>query len=49
LVVKASPSPANFSPNFNLEKMGLFLFVADDSSVIVTSGEVESSLVVRSD
>lgn len=49
LVVKASQSPANFTPNFNLEKMGLFLFVADDSSVIVTSGEVESSLVVRSD
>lgn len=49
LVVKASPSPANWSPNFNLEKMGLFLFVADDSSVMVTAGEVESSLVVRSD
>lgn len=49
LVVKASSKPVNFFPNFNLEKMGLFMFVADDSSAIVTSGEVESSLVVRSD
>ena len=44
-----SETPAQFTPNFNLEKMGLLMFVADDSTTLVIPNDVDSGLVVRID
>ncbi len=49
LIVRSSNEPHNFTVNFNLEKMGLLMFVAEDSSTIVIPNDIESSLIVRTD
>ena len=49
LVVRGRETSRNFTPNFNLEKMGLLMFVAEDSSALVIPNDVESSLLVRTD
>lgn len=49
LVVCASATPGHFVPSFNLEKMGLLLFSAEDSSVLVTPTDIESNLIVKVD
>lgn len=49
LVVRGKETPVNFAPNFNLEKMGLLLFIAEDSSTLVIPNDIESSLLVRTE
>lgn len=49
LVVRSADEPRNFTPNFNLEKSGLMMFVSDNSSTLVIPTELDSSLVVRTD
>lgn len=49
MVVRCHEHPQNFVPNFNLEKMGLLMFVADDSSTLIIPNDIESSLLVRTE
>ena len=50
LVVKGNTdSPSNFATSYNLEKLGVLSFVADDSTTLLVPTEVDSSLVVKAD
>lgn len=49
LSVRSTSEPRNFSVNFNLEKMGLLLYSADDSSSLAIPNDIASSLIVRTD
>lgn len=50
LVIRGTTqSPANFVTSYNLEKLGVLSFVADDSTTLLIPTEVDSSLVVKAD
>lgn len=49
LSVRSTAEPRNFAVNFNLEKMGLLLFLAEDSSSLAIPNDIASSLIVRTD
>lgn len=50
LVIRGNtPTPANFVTSYNLEKLGVLSFVADDSTTLLIPTEVDSSLVVKAD
>jgi hypothetical protein len=49
LSVGARERQVGYKPNFNLETMGLLMFVAEDSSTLVIPHHVESGLLVRAD
>lgn len=49
LVVKNSPAPKGFQPSFNLEKLGALIYIASDSSVLVATTSIDSSLLIKVD
>ncbi len=49
LAVRGRELGKNYVPNFNLEKLGLLIFTADNSSTLVIPNNFDSSLLVRSD
>lgn len=50
LVIRGTTqNPTNFVTSYNLEKLGVLSFVADDSTTLLIPTEVDSSLVIKVD